>query len=134
MHEPETGPELVRAFEDGTLHTCSFSHTEHLYVVWALVRSHGTLGGLARFEHGIKTVTARAGTPEKYHATVTHALSIAVGERVAAAPDASWAEFVAANVDLATWPSPLLETLYGPDLLTDAAARSGFVLPVVNRQ
>lgn len=121
--------ELVASFEDGTLHNCDFSHTEHLYVIWALVRSHGTLGALARFEAGIKKVTAAAGVPEKYHATVTHALAILVGERAAALPDASFDEFVAANEDLFQWPSPLLESIYSPELLDTADARSQFVLP-----
>lgn len=121
--------EIVASFEDGTLHTCDFSHADHLFVVWSLVKSHGTLGGLARFEAGIKKVTAAAGVPEKYHATVTHALAILVGEEVARAPTASWDDFVAGNGGLFEWPSPVLASIYPDGLLDSPEAREHFVLP-----
>ena len=121
--------EIVASFEDGTLHNCDFGHADHLFVIWSLVRSHGTLGGLARFEAGIKKVTAAAGVPEKYHATVTHALAILVGERVAGSPDASWEDFVAGNGELLEWPSPILASLYSAEMLDSPAAREHFMLP-----
>ena len=121
--------EIVSSFENGTLHTCDFSHADHLFVIWSLVRAHGTLGALSRFEAGIKKVTATAGEPGKYHATVTHALGILVGERVGAAPGGTWEEFVAANGDLFEWPSPVLASLYPDGLLDTPEAKEHFVLP-----
>ena len=81
---------LVASFEDGTIDNCNFSHPEHLFVIWSLVRSHGTLPALSRFQECLKRITEAEGHPEKYHATITHALAIIVGERVAAARDVDW--------------------------------------------
>ena len=121
--------ELVDLFENGTLDNCEFSHADHLFVIWSLVKRHGTLGALARFEAGIKKVTAAAGKPEMYHATVTHALAIVVGERVARSPELTWDEFVKANGELFEWPSPILAGLYPSELLDSSEARAGFLLP-----
>ena len=121
--------EIVASFEDGTLANCSFGHADHLFVIWSLVRLHGTLGALARFEAGIRRVTIAGGVPEKYHATVTHALGVIVGERVVATPGATWDDFASANPDLFEWPSPVLAELYPNGILDTADARAHFLLP-----
>lgn len=122
---------LVASFEDGTIDNCEFSHPEHIHVIWSLVRSRGTLGGVARFEDCLKRITEAEGHPEKYHATITHALGILVGERVAAAPEATWDVFISANQDVFEWPSPLLKTLYPNGELDTPEARASFILPPV---
>lgn len=124
--------ELVASFEDGTIDNCQFSHPEHIHVIWSLVRSHGTLDGVARFEDCLKRITQAEGHPEKYHATITHALGILAGERVAADPSATWDEFLAANEDLFEWPSTLLAAMYPNGELDTPEARASFVLPPVD--
>jgi len=123
--------ELVASFEDGTIDNCQFSHPEHIHVIWSLVRSRGTLGGVARFEDCLKRITEAEGHPEKYHATITHALGILAGERVAANPHATWDEFSAENDDLFEWPSSLLASMYPNGELDTPEARARFVLPPV---
>ena len=120
---------LVESFEDGTIDNCNFSHPEHIFVIWSLVRSRGTLPAVAQFETCLRRITEAEGHPEKYHATVTHALGIAVGERVAAAPELEWSEFAAANSDLFEWPNSTLASLYPNGELDTDEARSQFVLP-----
>lgn len=120
---------LVGSFEDGTIDNCNFSHHEHLFVIWSLVKTHGTLPAVAQFAACIKRITHDGGHPEKYHATVTHALGILVGERIAASPDLDWAAFAEANTDLFEWPNPMLESLYPNGELDTDLARSEFVLP-----
>ena len=121
--------ELVDAFEDGTIDNCNFSHPEHIYVIWSLIHSRGVLRGISQFETCLRRITEAEGHPEKYHATITHALGITVGERVAAAPDLDWLEFAAANGDLFEWPNALLSSLYPRGELDSEDARSRFVLP-----
>lgn len=120
---------LVESFEDGTIDNCNFSHPEHLFVIWSLVRSRGTLPAVAQFETCLRRITEAEGHPEKYHATITHALGITVGERIAAAPDLSWQEFAEANSDLFEWPNPMLSSLYPNGELDSDEARATFVLP-----
>ncbi len=126
---PSELAELVASFEDGTIDNCEFSHPEHIHVIWSLVRSRGTLGGIAQFETCLKRITEAEGHPEKYHATITHALGIVMGERVAARPDDEWVAFMDANPDLFEWPSSLLKELYPNGELDTPEARARFVLP-----
>lgn len=126
---PEHFDGLVESFEDGTIDNCNFSHSEHLHVIWSLVRSRGTLGGVAQFAKCLIRITRNEGTPEKYHATITHALGILVGERVAAAPEQEWADFVEANQDLFEWPNSLLASMYPGGELDSDEARARFLLP-----
>ena len=120
---------LVESFENGTIDNCNFSHAEHLHVIWSLVRSRGTLGGVAQFAKCLIRITEDDGTPEKYHATITHALGILVGERVATAPDQEWDGFVESNPDLFEWPNSLLASMYPAEVLDSDEARTRFVLP-----
>jgi len=48
---------LVESFEDGTIDNCNFSHPEHLFVIWSLVRSRGTLPAVAQFEACLRRIT-----------------------------------------------------------------------------
>lgn len=132
MYAPLTPAErdgLVESFEDGTIDNCEFSHPEHLFVIWSLVHRRGTLGAVARFASCLKRITEAEGHPEKYHATVTHALGILVGERVAASPGSDWEAFTADNPDLFEWPNVMLQALYPDGLLDSAEARAEFLLP-----
>ncbi len=121
---------LVESFENGTIDNCNFSHLEHLFVIWSLVRSRGTLRAIGQFQHCLRRITEAEGHPEKYNATITHALGITVGERIAAAPDLDWGGFVAANGDLFEWPNAMLSSLYPDGELQTDLARSSFVLPL----
>ncbi len=131
ISEPNTAElaGLVESFEDGTIDNCNFSHHEHIFVIWSLVRTHGTLLAISKFETCLKRITEAEGAPEKYHATITHALGITVGERVAADPERKWENFVDANPDLFEWPSSLLSGLYPNGELDVSAAREAFMLP-----
>lgn len=122
---------LVESFEDGTIDNCNFSHPEHLYVIWSLVKGHGTLPAISRFRTQLKKITEAEGHPEKYHATVTHALGVIMGERVAVMPDASWDDFAAANADLFGWPNAMLDAMYPNGELDTPEARATFILPPI---
>jgi len=121
--------ELVASFENGTIDNCEFSHPAHIHVIWSLVRSRGTLGGVAQFERCLKRIMEAEGHPEKYHATITYALGILVGERVAADPHQNWDDFMASNADVFEWPSGLLTELYPNDELESPESRARFIPP-----
>lgn len=124
-----THSNLVSAFESGEVDHTAFGHRQHMHVIWALVHAHGTLEALRRFEAGLKRITAAAGHPEKYHATITYAFGFLVADRVAEQGPLSWDDFEASNPDLFDWPSTALARLYPNDVLASEAARRHFVLP-----
>ncbi len=129
MPKASTLEPVLQEFIDGTIHNCDFSHHQHVFVIWSLVKRQGTLSAISLFQENLKRITEAEGAPEKYHATITHALGVTVGELIAANPAATWEEFANANSELFEWPSPLLSRLYPNGELETPEARSGFVLP-----
>jgi hypothetical protein len=120
---------LVGDFETSHIDNSTFSHTEHVYVIWTLIHTHGTLEAIRRFELALKRITTEAGRPEKYNATITYALAFLVAERITEHPLASWDDFAARNSDLLTRPNSALTRPYSPETLHSPKARQSFVLP-----
>ena len=77
-----------------------------------------------------KRITAAAGHPEKYHATITHAFAFLVGQRIAEQGAVSWPDFVETNPDLFDWPNSALSRMYPDDTLGTTTARRTFVMPL----
>ncbi|MEM7091658.1 MAG: hypothetical protein AAF567_01550 [Actinomycetota bacterium] len=120
---------LMGAFENGTIDPGSFGHREHLRVIWSFVHAYGTLEAVRRFEEGLKRLTADAGHPEKYHATITHAFTFLVSERIHRQGTQNWNDFEEVNADLFAWPNATLADLYPAEVLASAEARATFVMP-----
>jgi len=120
---------LVADFEAGTIDNTTFGHPDHVRVIWSFIHAHGTLEAVARFEAGLKGITAAAGHPEKYHATITHAFAFLVGQRIAEQGTLRFEAFVEANHDLFDWPDSALSRMYPNDTLKTATARRTFVMP-----
>lgn len=116
-------------FEAGTIDNTTFGHPDHVRVIWEFIHAYGTLDAVGRFEAGLKRITAAAGHPEKYHATITHAFAFLVGQRIAEQGPLSWDDFVTANPDLFDWPNSALARMYPNDALHTDAARRTFVMP-----
>jgi hypothetical protein len=120
---------LVEDFEAGIIDNSMFGHADHVFVIWSLIRRHGTLEAVRRFETSLKRITADAGHPEKYNATITHALGFLTAERFDEHPSLEWDDFVRRNPDLLQWPNELLNRLYPNGSLRTERARRSFVLP-----
>lgn len=124
-----TETSIGAAFEAGTIDNTTFGHHDHVRVVWEFIHAYGTLDAVGRFEAGLKRITAAAGHPEKYHATITHAFAFLVGERIAEQGPISWDDFQQANRDIFDWPNSALLRMYPDDALQTDTARKTFVMP-----
>lgn len=120
---------LVQSFEAGTIDNSTFTHTDHVFVIWSLIQTHGTLEAIRRFEDALKRITVEAGHPEKYNATITYALGFLTAERIAQDPSLDWDEFALHNVDLLRWPNRQLIKLYPNGAMNTEQARQAFTLP-----
>ena len=121
---------IVADFEAGTIDNTTFGHPDHVRVIWEFIHAYGTLEAVGRFEAGLKRITAAAGHPEKYHATITHAFAFLVGQRIAQQGALRWDDFVAANSDLFDWPNSALARMYPDETLSTSTARQTFVMPL----
>lgn len=120
---------LVEDFETGRIDNSTFGHAEHVFVIWSLIRTHGTLEAIRRFERSLKRITTEAGHPEKYNATITYALGFLTAERVAEDPSLEWDDFAERNPDLMEWPNRQLASLYPNGALHTRQAKLSFILP-----
>lgn len=120
---------LVDDFEAGTIDNATFRHADHVFVIWTLIHRHGTLEAVRRFETSLKSITIADGHPEKYNATITHALGFLTAQRIDEKPSLGWDDFALHNPDLLQWPNEQLARLYPNGSLHTGQARRTFILP-----
>jgi hypothetical protein len=96
---------LLDDFEAGRIDGAEFPHERHVLVAWGLSRRYPHEDAFARLAEGIRGIAARAGIPNKYHATMTRA----------------WFELVAQAENLDAHPElldrSLLSRYYSPERL-----------------
>jgi hypothetical protein len=64
---------LLDAFEAGTLDPGDFPHQAHVFVTFSLAQRYPRAEAYARLVAGLRTLTRRAGRPERFHETITRA-------------------------------------------------------------
>lgn len=127
--DPKTA-ELLRDFEATALDPGALSHRMHVHIAWATLRRDGLDTTLATLPTRLRRLTAAAGVPDKFHATVTGALLLLIHERLLAmAPDHDFATFAAAHPELLGPSRALLLGYYSPARLDGPLARQSFLLP-----
>lgn len=123
--------ELLERFEAGEIDPRTFDHRAHIMTAVALLQQAPYLEAVERYVAGIKRLAAAAGVPHKFNMTITLAFMSVIAERLASAPDADPAAFVARNEDLLA-PNFLLQW-YDAARLSSQAARSVFLMPTMSR-
>jgi len=117
----------LQAFEAGEVEPGCFPHRDHVRMGFELARTAPFTEAADRFARGLKKLVARAGTPEKYHDTITVAFMALIAERIGDDRDQTFEAFEAANPDL--FDRKVLTRWYDEARLNSAAARRAFVLP-----
>lgn len=106
-----------------------FGHRDHVHLAYLTVRRYGTPEAAERIGGWLRYLTAYAGAPQKYNATVTWAWTEIVGHHLA--DDDSRAgdfdSFVARHPRLLD--KRLLIRHYSPAVLASVQARSSWVEP-----
>jgi hypothetical protein len=117
----------LERFEQGLIDPADFDHEAHVRMAYAMCAHYPFDEALARFARGLRALCARAGSPQKYHMTVTVAFLSLVAERRIATVASGWSDFIAANAELLD--TRHLESWYPRDMLASPLARETFVLP-----
>ena len=105
----------------------TFSHQDHVRVAYDLLRSHDFIAAASLYAKGIKSLTTRAGVPEKLNLTITYAFLSVSAERMAAGGGDSFEGFAEDNPDLMS--KDVLLGWYEADRLHSDTARQIFLLP-----
>jgi hypothetical protein len=104
-----------------------FGHRQHVQLSWLAVRRYGTADAVGLVSDGIQATARYAGTPQKYHATVSRAWVELVGHH---ADDSDAADFdTFAEHNAALLDKRLLSRFYRSTTLAGAPARTGWVEP-----
>lgn len=120
--------EKLQQLDAGTLDPAAFSHRDHVGVAIAALQQGDFYDALARMSRGLERLTAAAGVPEKFNATVTFAFLSAIAE-VDPQPEQDIDAVIDANPQIMT--PKALKTLYSDAQLQSDLARRLPVLPVV---
>ena len=122
-----TEGELRARFEDLTLRAEDLSHVEHVRLAWAYLGELSLLDALRVFPENLRRYAASVGAAQIYNETVTWAFLMLIDERMEAAGDVSWEEFIAMNPDLRS--KHVLEQYYDAETLASDRAKRRFLLP-----
>ncbi len=118
---------LLAQMRTDTLHTCDFSHADHIGVAFQALEEEPFFEALALFARGIQGAATRAGAGDKFNATVTMAFMSVIAERRAADTYADAADFIARNGDLRE--KGLLARWYSPTRMAGELAREVALVP-----
>ncbi len=125
-----TDDDFVSAFLACRLSPDDFGHGAHLRIAWLLVRRHPLPHAIETICDGLERIAQHFGVPAKYNRTVSEALVRLVAHAIAGGPaDATFEEFVRANVPLVNDVRGVLAQYYSAGLLHSADARQRFVMP-----
>ena len=110
-----------------------FGHRDHVHLAFLAVRRYGTAEAAERIGRWLRHLTAYAGAPQKYNATVTWAWTEIVGHHLAR----DQADSGAASVDFDSFAARhprlldkrLLRGHYSSSVLASARARTTWVEP-----
>ncbi|WP_372570968.1 hypothetical protein [Ruegeria jejuensis] len=122
---------MAQEMADGTLTPEGFTHRAHLGVAYEILSRHEVFEAMAIYAGGLRALTAAAGVPEKFNATVTFAFLSLIAERMAQASCDGAEAFLTQNPDLLR--KGLLEGYFSPDALSSALARRVPLLPTSRR-
>lgn len=126
MSEPYD--DMLAALHGGSLPKSGFTHRHHIGIAVAALRRYPFFQALWVVADGLQRLTARAGVPEKFNATITLASMSLIAERLARNPQ------VTADQLMESYPEVLslhlIQSLYTPDRLTSDIARRTGLLPI----
>jgi hypothetical protein len=122
--------EFIASFENGTLASEGFHHSEHVKMAFLYLDRYSALEALQRFSNSLLNFAVAKGKPGLYHETITWAFVFLIRERMARAGGRqTWAQFAAANSDLLNWKDNILKQYYRDETLSSDLARSSFLFP-----
>jgi hypothetical protein len=125
-----TDDELLSRFEDGSLASESFHHSDHVKMAFLFLSRYPALEALGRFSTSLIRFAIAKGKPRLYNETITWALLLLIRERmVRAEGPQNWTEFAARNPDLLNWKDNVLQKYYRGETLASDLARRIFLFP-----
>ena len=125
-------PDMMAAFESGTLDPAQFNHRLHLSVAWSYLQRDGFPEGALRFRQHLKAYVAKVGAEGKYHETITWAYLVLLNEEMSlrSPPGEAFDAMIQRRPDLLDHRNGAVAHCYSKSQLDLPDARRVFLLPV----
>lgn len=104
-----------------------FGHRQHVHLTWLAVRRYGTAEAVGIVSDAIRRTARYAGSPQKYHVTISRAWVECVGHHASHVVTSDFDEFARRNPDLLD--KRLLTRFYRSSTLASEEARHGWLAP-----
>ncbi len=121
--------QFVNALESCTLAPELFDHRGHLRLAWLYLSEYSLEQAIARVCRSINAYASSLGATDKFHHTLTEAMTRIIHARMARTEAEDFDAFVQANNDLLTQAACVLGQHYSKAGLNNAPARRRFVAP-----
>lgn len=118
---------FLEQFEDHSLDPAQFSHQGHLRLAWLYFNGYDESTAMRKISSGINGYANSLGAKDKYHATITDAMSRIVCTRIKQATNSDWESFINNNQDLLVDAMGLLLRHYSRERLFSDEARISVV-------
>ena len=127
-NEPLPNDAFLAAFLDCSLPAEQFDHRAHVRVAWLLLERYPLEEAVERICSGIQRYAAHLGATEKYHRTLSEAITRLMAHG-GAGSSMSWEHFLVANAELLSVVRGMVEKYYSPERLASIEAKRHFVPP-----
>ncbi|MEU9234150.1 hypothetical protein [Streptomyces subrutilus] len=127
MTQTHSEPTFEALMAEVTAAAGRFGHREHVHLTWLAVRRCGVPAAVDLVSDGIRRTAAKAGAPQKYHATVSRAWVELVGHHAAETGGDDFTAFAERHPALLD--KRLLTRFYRSSTLAGPQARNGWVEP-----
>ncbi len=121
--------QFIDAFEQKLLSPDEFNHQGHLRLAWLYLQQYSLEIAIEKLNSGIGEYASSLGAVQKFHCTLTTAITKIIHQRVQQCGGSSFELFIAKNQDLLTNMQTLILSYYSEPLLNSTAARVNFVAP-----
>jgi hypothetical protein len=121
--------DFLSQFDNLELDPQNFNHASHLRLAWLTLRQCPAEQACKKLEQGIKRFANHHGANEKYHRSITWALTYIVDARMREQGADQFDVFLSENPDLANDAKAVLSLYYTPEVLDSDRARHDFVQP-----
>lgn len=124
-----TDSEFVRQFEALSLSPDHFDHKGHIRLAFLYLEQYALDEAIQRISSGIQKYATSLGASDKFHVTITDAITRVIAQRKQATDSKSWQLFLKENQDLVDDALSILHQYYSKDLLFSAMAKQQLLPP-----
>lgn len=121
--------EFLVQFANQTLDPVYFDHKGHIRLAYLYLQRYDLESAISEISHGIQAYASSLGATDKFHITITDAITRIISSRLRTSNEQGFQFFIDANSDLLNDAIAVLCQYYSYDLLMSDDAKMRLVAP-----